>query len=341
MKTTRALLLLLGFFTAEVRAAEPAARFDESGFVEIGGIEQWIRVVGEDRGNPVLLMLHGGPGATSAPWVNFFRPWEKHFTIAYWDQRGAGKTYVRHGRGIAPTITIDRIANDGLEVSTHLAKRFGRQKIFILGHSWGSLLGVEMARSKPQLFHAFIGTGQVVNTREQEALGYAEVMRRARAANHGEAIKELTEIGAPPYAATMTLATERKWASVFAHPSEQMFSSPEELVKVFPADFPPLERKQRMEGFFFSNLIVFGEHMDGPMMDVDLASTATEFAVPVFFVQGEFDAVTPAALVQGYVEKIKAPQKKLVLLPGDHNALMALPEAFLSVLLKDVRGLAD
>src|SRR5256885_7456840 len=102
---------------------------DEASYVTVGGIEQWITIRGEDRSNPVLLFLHGGPGDVTNPWsFLFFAPWEKYFTIVQWDQRGAGRTLRKTGESVASTMTVDRMTRDGIDVAEYLRKHLGKDK---------------------------------------------------------------------------------------------------------------------------------------------------------------------------------------------------------------------
>jgi pimeloyl-ACP methyl ester carboxylesterase len=135
---------------------------DEAAYVEIGGIEQWITIRGQDRNNPVLLFLHGGPGDATNPWgYAAFPTWLKYFTVVQWDQRGAGKTFGRNGAASASTITPDRMVQDGIELVEWLKQKLHKEKIVLVGHSWGSVLGFFMVKARPDLFYAFVGTGQV------------------------------------------------------------------------------------------------------------------------------------------------------------------------------------
>ena len=141
---------------------------DEASYVSIGGIDQWVSIRGWDRDNPVLLFLHGGPGDPTYPWsFMYFAPWEKHFTIVQWDQRGAGRTLRKTGDAVAPTITVDRMVLDGIELSEYLCKHLGKRKIIILGHSFGSVLGVLMARRNPDLFAGIRGYRPSCRRREK------------------------------------------------------------------------------------------------------------------------------------------------------------------------------
>jgi len=153
---------------------------DQAKYVQIGGIEQWITIRGEDRKNPVLLLLHGGPGDATNPWgYAGFRSWLKYFTVVQWDQRGAGRTLGKNGSSLAPTITIDRMAQDGIELSELLRKTLQKDKIVLVGHSWGSTLGVFMVKARPELFYAFVGTGQVADQIRNYSVAYEALLKKA------------------------------------------------------------------------------------------------------------------------------------------------------------------
>ena len=159
-------VLILGFCAIEYRAAlkiDPAVGIDEEGFVQIGGIEQWVQIRGDDRRNPVLLWLNGGPGFSTVPRTLLYRDWERQFTVVMWDQRGEGKTFDHSGTSVAPSMTIAQMTKDGTAVADYVRKRLHKDKIILLGHSWGSLLGVHMVEARPDLFSVYVGTGQIAN----------------------------------------------------------------------------------------------------------------------------------------------------------------------------------
>jgi pimeloyl-ACP methyl ester carboxylesterase len=145
-------------------------------YVKIGGIDQWIQIRGQDRDNPVLLCLHGGPGATWLPLTAVFAPWEKDFTVVQWDQRGAGKSLEASGPSIASTMSIQRMADDGIELAELLRAHLKKEKILLLGHSWGSILGVHMVLQRPDLFYAYVGTGQVAQMTRSRHIAISQVI---------------------------------------------------------------------------------------------------------------------------------------------------------------------
>jgi pimeloyl-ACP methyl ester carboxylesterase len=149
-------LLLGAIASPTVTAEKSSVEIDESSFVSIGGIDQWLSVKGDDRNNPALLVVHDGPGEPQWPTADKYKPWEKPFTVVQWDQRGAGHNFDRHGTQ-TPDVTLDRIAKDGIEVATYLCRTLGKKKIIILGHSWGSIVAIKIVQMRPELFAAYVG----------------------------------------------------------------------------------------------------------------------------------------------------------------------------------------
>ncbi len=186
--------------TAKEFAIDSEKGIDEASYVPIGGIDQWVTIRGEDRNNPVLLFLHGGPGDVTNPWtLVLFAAWEKQFTVVQWDQRGAGRTLRKTGPSIATTMTLDRMAQEGIELAEYLRKHLGKDKIVLVAHSFGSILGVRMVGSRPDLFYAYVGTGQVADETKNWAVGYEALLKKARALGNQRAIEELRRVGPPPY----------------------------------------------------------------------------------------------------------------------------------------------
>jgi pimeloyl-ACP methyl ester carboxylesterase len=182
---------------------------DEAGFAPIGGLEQWLSIRGEDLANPVIVVAHGGPGSGLSPLIaHTTRRWERHFTVVHWDQRGAGLTFSR-AKQDQGEVSLARIAEDGLEVTAQALQRTGQAKAILLGASWGSMVAVAMARRRPELFNALVGTGQVVDSARNEAVGYEALLARVRAAGDARAEAALVSLG-PPYWTMQQTMTERR-----------------------------------------------------------------------------------------------------------------------------------
>jgi pimeloyl-ACP methyl ester carboxylesterase len=162
--------------------------------VRIGGIEQWVSIRGVDPRNPVLLLVHGGPGYVEMPMSWWYaRGWEEYFTVVQWDQRGAGKTYLLNDPvKVAPTLTMERMVADTEEIIDWLRRELGKKKIFVIGHSWGSYLGFQVAVRHPDWLHAYIGVGQLSNGPESERLGWKQARDAAQRAGNDDAVRSST-----------------------------------------------------------------------------------------------------------------------------------------------------
>lgn len=173
-------------------AIRTADGVQEAAYLPIGGIEQYIRVRGRSRANPVLLVLHGGPGstlgATACRWQGAL---EAAFTVVHWDQRGSGNTYYRDPA--APPPTVERLLSDLDELVDALRARYGRDRLFLLGHSWGSLLGGLYALRRPEKLSAWLPVSQMVDFKRSEQVSAAEAIRRARGAGREEDAERLAQ----------------------------------------------------------------------------------------------------------------------------------------------------
>lgn len=309
------------------QAVRSPAGIDEAGFVSIGGVQQWISIRGEDIANPVLVLLHGGPGTSFLPLgYENFRAWERDFTLVQWDQPGAGRTF---GRNRADAdLTLDRIAGDGLGVVAHALRRLGHERAILLGVSWGSVLGVEMARRRPDLFEAYVGAGQVVDMAANEAVGYRELAERLEARGAHKALARLREIGPPPYDGVKPLLAERK--ILMAHPpASERGTMRTMLGRLLLA--PGYGLRQ------ISDWVAAGQRtttrMLGGLMAYSDDGPAPAIPVPVLIIQGDEDIQTPTSLAAAYFEKIQAPAKRWAILPGGgHNAILLMSDKFLEAL---------
>jgi pimeloyl-ACP methyl ester carboxylesterase len=303
---------------------------DEANYVQIGGLEQWITIRGEDRENPVLLLLHGGPGDATNPWgYAGFRTWLKYFTVVQWDQRGAGRTFGRNGPAAASTITIDRMARDGVELAELLTKRLQKDKIVLVGHSWGSILGVFMAKARPELFYAFVGTGQVADPRRNVAVAYTALVERAREGN-SQALQELKEVGTPPYKDGKGFAVQRKWANMFEG-GDVFIASMLGFALTAPG-YSLADINDWLEGQNVS-----AEHLVPQTSVLDPNLLGGEFAVPVFVIQGAEDFTTPTSLAKAYVNSLHAPRKGFTTIDGaGHFAVFTKQDLFLKELRTQV-----
>jgi pimeloyl-ACP methyl ester carboxylesterase len=307
---------------------------DQSMYVEIGGLRQWVQIRGEDRRNPVLLIVHGGPALSMIPFTyRSMRPWEKYYTIVSWDQRGAGRTYILNGGADETATGMDQIRDDGIQVSEVARRLLHQDKIIVLGESFGSAVSLEMVRQRPDLFYADVGTGQAVDMKRAEALAYDLVVRQLRAAHDEKAMAQLLAAGPPPYNDLARLAVVQRIES--DHSGEQEDS--------MGADFMFAPGYSLHDSF---QLIMGATQHRSKLVAEDAnyvaASRGTRFEVPVFFFQGSDDMVAPLQLATEYMNAISAPRKELVVIPGGgHNAFILHSGRFLDELNTRVRPLAQ
>jgi len=327
---------------AQTLAIRSPAGVQEGEFIEIGGIKQWIQIRGEDRNNPVLLFVHGGPGGTTLPISSGWRPWEKHFVVVQWDQRGTGRTYGAAGDALAPTMTLARMTQDGIELAEYLRTHLHKKKIVLVGHSWGSFLGIHMVKQRPDLFSAYVGTGQVVGRATFEkafALTIARLHRLATSAGNNEALAELEPIALQPALTPENRLIADRWSKTLGLPPADGFQLAGPIPPLFMPDISLLDLYNWRKGAAFSAQHLTGRN--GPMFQSDMASIGFEFSVPMFFIEGDTDGVTPSEPAAQYFKEITAPHKEFVQVPGgDHFIPFDRPDEFLAELMARVMPFA-
>ena len=277
--------------------------------VVLGGVEQWILIRGYDVANPVLVFLHGGPGSPAMPYARFsFKGLEHHFTVVTWDQRGCGKSY-REGLS-AESITFDRMLSDTRELIQMMRARFGVQKVYLMGLSWGSLLGALTARDHPELLHAYIGVGQAVNVERGVPVSHAAALARATELGRDDAIAALSAIQVDPV----------DWDQV-----GELYDWLEELglgdihdaslLPGFAQEAGPLTEytaaNEASEGawrelYAFSPLLLDQTWL----RTLNMLDMVPRLDVPVFFLAGRYDYKAPSFLVEEYLNALEAPAGK-------------------------------
>jgi pimeloyl-ACP methyl ester carboxylesterase len=298
---------------ADMRRIVTPQGIEQMRAVRIGGIAQWISVRGTDRRNPVLLFLHGGPGYVAMPTSWYFqRGWEEYFTVVQWDQRGAGKTYAANDPAqVAPTMTRARMLADAEEMVAFLRKEFGKDRIFVLGHSWGSSLGIQLAQRHPDWLHAYIGIGQITDAMESERRGWQYTMDAAKKEGNQDAIRELASIA--PYAAPgrplvlKDLYLQRKWLARYGGAVHGRTGSDAEsaAAKLAP-EYTDADLKTMWEGTEFSS-----SRMLTDVLTQDF-SVYTKFDCPIIVFNGRHDYNVSASATAEWFAKVKAPAKQLV-----------------------------
>ena len=289
-----------------------------------------------------MLFVHGGPASPVTPTLwQFQRPLEEYFTIVNWDQRGAGKTYneTTPPESISDSIHIPRYVDDTIEVAEYVRKRYGKGKLILMAHSWGTIPGMSAALKRPDLFHAYVGIGQVINTRDNERISYDFGLAQAKAHGNAEALRELESIA--PYPGDRPITRERiiiarKWPqfygglTAFREDSKYFYRGP----RLSP-DYNDRDRCAVNLGNVFSLGRLLPE-----FLEVDFKGVRV-FPIPVVMFMGRHDCTTPSLPTEAWLQRVKAPYKQGVWFERSaHMMPWEEPGKTLTSLLQYVRPLA-
>ena len=330
-------LLLLGFLglllyrvylekSTEIETPNGISSLEE---IVLGGLRQWIFIRGTDRSNPVLLFLHGGPGAPllgmSSSRLHDAEVIE-HFTVVHWDQRGAGKSFSSDIP--VDSMTFDRLVEDCNELIDYLRSRLQTRKVFVVAHSGGTIIGLRAAYRYPEKIHAYVGVAQVVNDYEQQRISYDFVVEEAEKSGDVGRQNAIKAIGPPPYDSPKKgMAKERLVGQYggFMHDSSirQTMKMTSLLISFLTSPEYSLSegiRAFRNLGFEFTMNAMWEE-----MKNVDLAEEIQSVKVPIYFFEGKYDMNVPTVLVEEFYDSLDAEKgKKLIIF--EHSGHMPMIE---------------
>lgn len=298
--------------------------------VTLNGSQQWITIRGTNRHHPILLYLNGGPGAGSFPWTNIaLGPLEKQFVVVNWDQPNTGKSY-----GDVPLtgLTPQRYVSDASALTQLLRARFHQEKIYVLGDSWGSILGIKLVQQHPELFYAYIGSGQMVNTTENDVMGYQFALRYA--AQHGDTatVDTLRRNGPPPYVGEGMIW---KYVAVLNVLNSSMgeldYRLSVLLVPWLAPEYGLLEKVNYEWGLIETFTVLYPQ-----LRDLDFTTQAAKLDVPVYFFEGRKDVNAMTSLVEQYYSVLQAPHKELIWSNSGHGISGADSNQLIDVMVNHV-----
>jgi pimeloyl-ACP methyl ester carboxylesterase len=300
--------------------------------MDINGLKQKMIIRGRDSTKPVLLYLHGGPGDPEFPFVKYFNPEiEDMFVVCYLDQRGAGLSY---SKNISPqTMTLSQFVDDAGKVSEYLIHRFNREKIYLLGHSWGSMLGSFTANKFPDYYYAFISVGQVGDQVRSEKISYNFVLARARELKDKRAIKKLEKIGSPPYSdpkeAIDKMLIQRKYVVRYGGAVKKGKFYPAAVKPIiFCREYKLIDKINYLKGMKSSR-----NYLWDVIMKTNLFTAVPAQQIPVYMMQGTSDYETSYAIAKEYFDSLKAPLKKFYSFENSaHSPIFEEPEKFNRIL---------
>lgn len=304
--------------------------------IQVGGIPQSMFIQSADPTNPVLLFLHGGPGM-----VEFFMEkdyptgLERHFTMVWWEQRGAGMSF---SSAIPPeSMTLEQMIADTIEVTDYLRARFGKEKILLLGHSWGAYLGIQVAAAAPDRFLAYVGMAQIAHQLRSEVLARDHLIAAYRTQGDDAMVRRLE--AAP---VSMAAGTSDAWMRLRDRAMHEMgVGHMHEMHSVITGIFLPMwrvpaytlaEKINIWRGKLWSRPFFWED-----LLRDDLSARLTEFDLPIYFLTGRHDYTANAELSRAYFEEIDAPVKGFYLFDDSaHSPLFEEPERATEILLQDV-----
>jgi pimeloyl-ACP methyl ester carboxylesterase len=311
----------------EARIDGPAG-IVEGRYVTIGGVEQWLQIRGEDRANPVLLVVHGGPGSPYSVFTPVLREWERHFTVVHWDRRGCGRTLRRNGFH-PQELTFERMVDDGIEVAEHVREYLGKERVILMAGSMGTIVGLPMARRRPDLFCAYVGTDFYVDMVDNERRGRLETLQRLRAAGNRRGVAALEALPEDPREWDVKAWGRRMQWTMGTDPT-----TPNGVFKLlFPLLLTKPDYSLRDVAAWLKGFGKVRDAMFEQFMRFDARALGTSFEIPFFLFQGAQDVVTLTGPAMEYFADVQAPDKQLVLIEGaSHFAAFTQPARFLDAL---------
>ena len=307
--------------------------------IPVNGIDQYLIIRGKNANKRVLLVLHGGPGSPEFP---FFK--DKHlnleelFVVVHWEQRGAGKSYTDNIP--KESMTIQQFIEDGAVVSEYLRKRFQQEKVYLMGHSWGSFLGVLLAHQHPDLFHSYTGIGQVSHQYLGERLSYEWVKTQAKKANNTADLALLAGLTFPD-----SLANNKTWID-FLTPERELVNKygggmkrkDADMIAVYKTyifetpEYTITDKLNIMKGAIFSI-----ENLWDDVLQTNLSVAVDSLAIPIHILQGVHDYQTPYAPAKAFFDQLKAPQKTFHRFDNSaHSPFVDEPEKFNSIIKEKI-----
>jgi len=316
--------------------------------VSLGGINQWISIRAKNVMNPILLYLHGGPGTPVMPLFRYFQaPLEDYFVVVQWEQRGAGKSF--SWKIPKESMTIEQFISDLHDLIKLLCTRFHKQKIYLMGHSWGSILGIKTVQKYPKLFYAYIGVGQANNTVETEKIMYQFVLKKSIEIDDKKSIRMLKKIGPPfkgmhpPYdnfykggyiSKMRVYGLAARYGGLIYNVSGYR-SFIKYFLKYLPIlrpEYTLLDLIRIMQGNFFSTRIMMKE-----LLIINLSEQVPEIKVPIYFLMGRHDYNWSTECAKKYFDLLKAPKKEFIWFEKSAHAPNGEePEKFNKIIIEKV-----
>ncbi|MEO5601960.1 MAG: alpha/beta hydrolase [Cyclobacteriaceae bacterium] len=309
LKLVKHVLLYVTFFAIHSAVAQSPIHIQES--IHIGGIKQFISIHGNDDSLPLLVFLHGGPGGSVMSYADkFSTKLQKHFVVIQWDQRETGRTLQQNASPVP--LTLDLFKNDTRELIRNLLKRFQQQKMYLVGHSWGTVLGFHIAREYPELLYAFIAVGPMVNQLESERILLRMMKEKGVQTRNEKELKELNTVNIP-FENGMQLYYQRKWLFEFNGSSRKI-------------------SRDIILNWSETWLAIYNEAAKD-----NLFESLPSIHCPVYFFAGRKDWQTNSTLTETYYRMLTAPKKNLFWFERSAHAIPTRePDLFQTIIIENI-----
>jgi len=295
----------------------------------VGGVRQAVLTMEDDAKKPLLLIVHGGPGEPMTPFTDTFFGLEDRFVVCLWEQRGAGLSYSREEK--PDDLNISQFVSDTVEVSGLLLERFNREKLVLMGFSWGSLLGILAASRSPELYSAYVGVGQLADQLSSERDAYHAALERAKAAGDKKSADVLAKIGPPPYSGKGGMKALMKERTILRKYSGNPAKEPKlshYLKKIFTCPYYAFSDKINYLRGMKSGASLFSK-----VLEINVLEAAPKITVPVYVMQGSHDMQTMPKYAEKLIDRIDAPKKKFFRFEkAGHSPLDDDPKGFFQAL---------
>lgn len=315
---------------------------DKSEYVTIGGIEQYIQIRGENTANPIMLFLHGGPGSNMSYYSYYWQTdLEKEFTIVHWDQRGSGNTYYKN-KGTSQEPTMDILLSDLDELIDYICKEYDKEKVILLGHSWGTALGAIYSGEHPEKILHYISVSQMVDTWRAEELSAKEAISLAKADGDDEAAKEIESEFQQVYKnKDITMMQFMKYRNIVSSklPSGDNMSF---IEMISMGVFSPYMTINDLRWYLLSMFNPESYFEPNAKLHQSLLSNdgfsiydyTSEYKVPVTFIAGDCDWITPYYLTEEYFNDISSPKKEMIYIENaGHTPFLDKSKEFCDIIL--------
>ena len=320
------IFLIIRFIGQKINDRTPKGGINESMYIDINGSKQWISIYGQNKDNPVLLYLHGGPGASTSSYdYAFTRKWADVYTVVTWDQRNCGKSYSPDQNNTE--LTYELLMNDGVQMTEFILEHLGKDKITLLGHSWGTYFGCNLAMEYPEYYEAYIGTGQLVDFYENETAFKEESAKWVADDDEGKTLWDKLTVGdfSTEYYAARNAIMDRYGYSLFADGTDYNLTAAQ--------IFNPYYSLSDFINYINSDFTVYDNFLKSYEFGRFSLSGRTEYMIPYYNVNGNNDYQTNHRIAMPYFDSVEAPSKKMYIMENaTHGLLESRSEEFSEIL---------